>query len=188
MPDAEIQLICRWMCPESLHIYRRMGTTEHERLVTLASRATVDLIQANNAPRVDADQGYAQLLRDMSGPHGRAYANEFARNTATAPTAVPTVRAPQHPRTLPPAPHGEAAITQPAPPAVEVGATVLVPSWLWPDYACAEHGGRGWEALVRAVTRCTATVRFAHAHSGVCYADERLPLHVLQPLARGTTG
>ena len=32
--DAMIQLICRWMCPESLHVYRRMGVTEHERLIT----------------------------------------------------------------------------------------------------------------------------------------------------------
>lgn len=28
--DSMIQLICRWMCPESLHIYRRMGIREHE--------------------------------------------------------------------------------------------------------------------------------------------------------------
>ena len=26
VPDEMIMLICRWMCPESLHVYRRMGT------------------------------------------------------------------------------------------------------------------------------------------------------------------
>ena len=31
--DSMIQLICRWMCPESLHVYRRMGVAEHERLI-----------------------------------------------------------------------------------------------------------------------------------------------------------
>ena len=36
-PDAMIQLICRWMCPESLHIYRRMGTQEHADYVERAS-------------------------------------------------------------------------------------------------------------------------------------------------------
>ena len=35
--DATIMLICRWMCPESLHVYRRMGTREHERLINEAS-------------------------------------------------------------------------------------------------------------------------------------------------------
>ena len=34
--DAMIQLICRWMCPESLHVYRRMGTHEHEAHVAQA--------------------------------------------------------------------------------------------------------------------------------------------------------
>ena len=36
--DAMIQLICRWMCPESLHVYRRMGVAEHESSVRKASR------------------------------------------------------------------------------------------------------------------------------------------------------
>ena len=33
VPDSMIMLICRWMSPESLHVYRRMGTREHERLI-----------------------------------------------------------------------------------------------------------------------------------------------------------
>ncbi|KAL1507873.1 hypothetical protein AB1Y20_007480 [Prymnesium parvum] len=35
--DALIQLICRWMCPESLHVYRRIGTQEHEGSVSRSS-------------------------------------------------------------------------------------------------------------------------------------------------------
>lgn len=31
--DGMVQLICRWMCPESLHVYRRMGTREHASLI-----------------------------------------------------------------------------------------------------------------------------------------------------------
>ena len=43
-----IMLICRWMCPESLHVYRRMGTREHERLINQASTVNVDAIQSAN--------------------------------------------------------------------------------------------------------------------------------------------
>ena len=52
--DAMIQLICRWMCLESLHVYRRMGTREHERLINLASSMNVDAIQSGNVVRVIA--------------------------------------------------------------------------------------------------------------------------------------
>ena len=44
-----IMLICRWMCPESLHVYRRMGTAEHERLIAKAARVRIDAIQSANA-------------------------------------------------------------------------------------------------------------------------------------------
>ena len=40
--DSMIQLICRWMCPESLHVYCRMGVAEHESLIRKASRCHVD--------------------------------------------------------------------------------------------------------------------------------------------------
>ena len=70
--DAMIQLICRWMCPESLHVYRRMGVAEHERLIKKATLANVDLIQSTNAPRVFADQGYAGLVEEIANPRGAA--------------------------------------------------------------------------------------------------------------------
>ena len=38
--DSMIQLICRWMCPESLHVYRRMGVAEHETLIRKALGGT----------------------------------------------------------------------------------------------------------------------------------------------------
>ena len=52
-------LICRYMCPESLHVYRRMGSREHERLINQASTMNVDAIQSANVVRVVGDQGYA---------------------------------------------------------------------------------------------------------------------------------
>lgn len=60
--DSMIQLICRWMCPESLHVYRRMGIREHERHINKASVTSVDAIQSLNIPIVDTDSGYASLL------------------------------------------------------------------------------------------------------------------------------
>jgi len=65
--DGMIQLICRWMCPKSLHVYRRMGTNEHERLTRSAMTANVELIQSTNIPKIDADQMYAQVNQDL-GP------------------------------------------------------------------------------------------------------------------------
>ena len=59
--DAMIQLICRWMCPESLHVYRRMGVAEHESSVRKASRCHVDCTQSVNVPTVVGDQHMAAL-------------------------------------------------------------------------------------------------------------------------------
>ena len=55
--DDEITLICRWMCPESLHAYRRMGTLEHERLINRASTMNVDAIQSKHVVSVSGDEG-----------------------------------------------------------------------------------------------------------------------------------
>lgn len=57
------------MCPESLHVYRRMGTEEHERCTRKAMHARVDLIQTKNVPRVMGDDGYAiaMLFKEFNG-------------------------------------------------------------------------------------------------------------------------
>ena len=44
-----------------------------------------------------------------------------------------------------------------------LGRRVLVPRHLWPDYACREHGGQGWEAEVARVDRGWALVNFLFA-------------------------
>ena len=65
-----------------------------------------------------------------------------------------------------------------------VGRRVLVPATLYPQYNCSEHGGAGWECLAVAATSQTAKVRFLFERTldGRPYADERLPLGLLQPL------
>ncbi|KAL3919777.1 MAG: hypothetical protein SGPRY_005507 [Prymnesium sp.] len=72
--DSMIQLIiCRWMCPESLHVYRRVGTQEHEASTRRAAAAKIDVIQAGNAPRVSADEGYSLVASSLqSGSSRRA--------------------------------------------------------------------------------------------------------------------
>jgi hypothetical protein len=64
--DGMIQLICRWMCPESLHVYRRMGVAEHEALIRRASGCHVDCTQSVNVPTVVGDQHMAALTAEFS--------------------------------------------------------------------------------------------------------------------------
>ena len=106
VPDATIQLICRWMCPESLHAYRRMGTREHERLTAAAARAHVHSLQRPNVVRVAGDQGYAELVEEVCGRRGAAAQREYEEalgrtlaeeattprpSSASRPTGPPTV-------------------------------------------------------------------------------------------------
>ena len=130
VPDDMIMLICRWMCPESLHVYRRMGTREHERLINEASTMNVDAIQSTNVVRVVGDQGYASLFADIQlnstshsrdfsraasatsgGAHPRAPAEE-ARPTTPVASKRPRARAPS---AKPPKAPARRAHTQDAP-------------------------------------------------------------------------
>ncbi|KAL1498500.1 hypothetical protein AB1Y20_013824 [Prymnesium parvum] len=92
--DGMIMLICRWMSPESLHVYRRMGTAENERHTRRAMAANVDLIQATNVPKVMGDQGYAELFsayRTLAAPSEWTVAAgaHAAATTATSPATQP---------------------------------------------------------------------------------------------------
>jgi hypothetical protein len=49
--DGMIQLICRWMCPESLHVYRRMGVAEHEALIRRASGCATSTVPSRSTCR-----------------------------------------------------------------------------------------------------------------------------------------
>lgn len=93
--DGMIMLICRWMSPESLHVYRRMGTAENERHTRRAMAVNVDLIQTTNVPKVMGDQGYAELFnayRTLPDP------------TPPAPECARPVPPPQSNATREPAP------------------------------------------------------------------------------------
>ena len=149
-----IQLICRWMCPESLHVYRRMGTREHERHITVASGMNVDVMQATNYPRISNDEGYGNIVAGLQGPRGRDAQRDYEAAMATirqAPQrAAPTTpRPPPRPRATPAPTAARAAA--PAPPPTPVapnqppstaaitgrparGTRVFVQRHLWPTY------------------------------------------------------
>ena len=197
VPDDMIQLICRWMCPESLRVYRRIGSIELDRYLANASQADVDLIQAANIVRVDADAGYAQLTAHYARySRFEQQAYDVALTGQADVTPTPGADDDEPPRTpararTPPATPGTAPRPAPAAPAAPpvavqlaplaanpaVGDHVVVPATLWPRYHCEELNGQGWEAIVRSASQTTVVVRFLYAHTrdGRLYADERLP-------------
>ena len=178
VPDAMIQLICRWMCPESLHVYRRMGTAEHEQHIRRAMAADVDVIQSSNVPRVAADQGYAQLGLTGASPTDAALHRDFEVAFAAAHTVAPAEPPNASPSPSPgPAPP---PILQPLH-TVRQGMQVVVAVSKWPRYKCTDNGGKGWTATVVSHTSVTAVVNFTHAvtRDGRPYVDCRLPLDAL---------
>ena len=54
------------MCAASLHLYRRMGTREHEKHINAASGMNVSAIQSTNVVKVDGHTEYAALFADLS--------------------------------------------------------------------------------------------------------------------------
>ena len=199
VPDAMIMLICRWMCPESLHVYRRMGTREHERLINEASTMNVDAIQSANVVRVVGDQGYAALFADLQLNHS-SHSREFERASSTAldtrtrqltPVDTASPSAPPPPTQRPPRPPPQPPISihpaslQPLQDIPSPGDSVIVPANLWPAYSCKELGGAGWSATVSRVYKATARVSFDYARTrdGRAYEDELLPLCELRVAA-----
>ena len=49
-PPATTQLICRWVCEESLKVYYLKGTSEHVQWIEKADKVTVDAVRAQNHP------------------------------------------------------------------------------------------------------------------------------------------
>ena len=195
VPDAMIMLICRWMCPESLHVYRRMGTREHERLINEASTMNVDAIQSANVVSVVGDQGYAALFADLHlnhTSHSREFDRTFSasrdasarRLTPVQPTSPTATAPPAQPRPCPqpPARISSPVRLQPLTGTPQTGDAVVVPASLWPAYSCNELGGAGWTATVSRVHRSTARVHFdlARTRDGRPYEDELLPLDELR--------
>ena len=185
VPDAVIMLMCRWMCEASLHVYRRLGSSEHESNFRRAMTANVDAIQAPNVPTVCGDQNFRELLDDINNTGGRtAFTDAFASASASSGRVMTAPPLPIVPRPSSPLAQRRASDLRPLDQTNAVGRTVMVAAARWPQYNCAELGGAGWEATVLQCSRVTALVRFtkAHTNDGRRYCDERVPLSDLSPL------
>ena len=176
VPDAMIQLVCRWMCPESLHIYRRIGTSEHSANLTAASKAKVDVLQAANAPRVTADQGFQSLLKELDSLS--LHAQRAFDATATIAPTVPLAPTPmvQGKRPAPP------VTLSPLVRAPQPRDLLVIPRDVYPAYPCAELGGLGWVARVHSATSVTALLDYVSAlhKNGAKFERVRLPWTVLR--------
>ena len=64
-PDNIIQLICRWTCPESLHVYSQMGVSKNVYWTERAQHVTFDATRVNNLPALDQYWVMADINQDM---------------------------------------------------------------------------------------------------------------------------
>ena len=186
-PDAMIMLICRWMCPESLHIYRRMTGKEHETHIRNGLSANVDLIQSANVVKVDGGAGVAKLNSAFgSAILEKAVKAEFDAAKAVTPKAVARAV-----KAEPVAKQSKAVVSDAPPPDLSpitplnaAGRRVMIPRAVFPSYACTECDGLGWEAKVLTATAVTAIVRHVHAKTpdGRPYEEMRLQMASLSLL------
>ena len=194
--DAQVQLMCRWMSPDSLRLYRRLGTAEMTQLVDAAEEAVIDTLQSGSVPLVDQSEGFA-ALQDSFGAEGPLAARQselldaMERLPGTSPSSATSrggVRGLAIPATDSdddePPPTAAEADTRPLTRANAEGRRVLVPRELWPEYPCDEHGGAGWEGTVLACKSWGSRVSFTYAtsSSGLPFADSMLQLDALRPL------
>jgi hypothetical protein len=168
--DSVIQMICRWMNPESLRAYARHGQSLHINCVDQAEHAIIDTIQAANVPKVCNSEGNAAL------------------HLAFAPTI--SARAQAILDAADDEPLTQESTTQPTPdasaldPSTCVGRRVMVPQHTFPNYVCSENDGQGWTGVIVKVTRSAATVRYTEATTtrGIPYEDVQLQLTALTPI------
>ena len=186
--DATIQLLCRWVSPESLRLYRRLGTQQMVDWVDRAQHVTVDTVQLANVPIVDGSEGFGALLQHCDTRLEQREARLRAE-LHRPPHAAPTRDSADAPASDDE--EEEVAETTPLPddrPLTQnnaPGRRVLVPRSIWPNYPCEEHNSAGWEASVkRMTTENGALVSFLHATTarGIPYEDVVLQLGVLSPL------
>ena len=196
-PPDEIQLICRWLNPESLRAYSRLGMSKFITWVDAAEKTVVDAVQTANLCMYDNCEGFAGLHIEFGRQIGaRAQAILDAADDAEATPAAETTTRARGPTTTPMAAVQAAPPPSPPLPPADLrpltmanceGRHVLVPAHLWAAYPCDENGGRGWTGnIVRASNRGTAavTVAFVSATTarGLPYEDVQLELRVLEPI------
>ena len=168
--------MCRWMSPESLRLYRRLGTREMVQWADQAEAADPDTMQLGSLPLIDAAEGFSALVQHselLDTDESEKGAAEAQAPGAPGDSSLATATCESSP-----APDLSPLSTTNA-----VGRRVLVPRALWPSDACDEHRGEGWTATIRACSRGVARVAFLHARDehGSRYSDVHLQLTSLRP-------
>ena len=162
-----IQMCLRWSSVESVRTYSRINRYEYARYAELGS-STCALKASNLEPLPPTE------------PADVATEIDDAIEAMTTPTRART--APATADTTPPA--KAPADLSPITSTNAVGRRVLIPAETWPDEACLEHDGAGWEATVERCSKRGATVSFSNARTarGRLYGDVQLKLSALRPL------
>ena len=102
-PPETVQLICRWMCPESLRVYALKGTSEHALWVTKAMDANVDAVRGTSYPVIGAADGLVRM-QDELAQQWTLEREQDAERTPLEPTARVTPVRRRYPEGRPPLP------------------------------------------------------------------------------------
>ena len=91
-PPDVVQLICRWMCAESLRIYSLKGISEHAHWISCAENAPVDAVRGAVYPVVSAGEGAHDMAIECEAPFDdfsvRDIENETMPTAWTKPAAT----------------------------------------------------------------------------------------------------
>jgi hypothetical protein len=83
-PDEKIQILVRWLSPESIRAYADIGLSEHDHWLALAENARVDSVRVANLPQLDNSEGFAEIIDPAM------YARTPTRAHAVQPPGAPT--------------------------------------------------------------------------------------------------
>ena len=181
-PPEEIQLICRWVNPDSLRAYARIGSSQFISWVDKAEKALVDSIQTANLPKHNLCEGFAGLHIEF----GRQLTPRARAVLDAAHNGVDSVEPPAIESAVPPpADAAPPPDLTPLSAANCIGRRVIVPQSEWPDMPCYENDGAGWNAHVIDYNSRLGAALIAYTDAttprGVPYEDVHLQLHALRP-------
>ena len=89
-PDAQIQMICRWKCAESLAVYAQMSTDDYTMWLRKAANLDFDALRTANLPQLDN----AEALAELANPAPAAAPAQPQRAVAAVHGAARAIPAP----------------------------------------------------------------------------------------------
>ena len=107
-PPDVVQLICRWMCAESLRIYSLKGISEHAHWISCAENAPVDAVRGAVYPVVSAGEGAHDMAIECEAPFDDFSVRDIENETM--PTAWTKPAATRRPSTRPSLPKRNPAL------------------------------------------------------------------------------